>query len=104
MWKGCRCLQLLAGVCRDAETRCTCHAEGNTGNITCPRAAVGNGKERPPQAPVHKKESVLSAAASDRMRIVGFCIQNQISLRWQAAPSATVKTSSKLGEREFTPC
>lgn len=51
-----------------------------------------------------KRKSILSAAASDRMRIVGFCIQNQISLNWQAATSANVKSSSKLWEREFTPC
>ena len=98
-----RCLQVLPGVCRDTETRCTCHAEGDTGNITYLRAVAGNGKEHPLRAQIYKKESVLSAAASDRMRIVGFCIQNQISLNWQAAPSANVKTSSKLWEREFTP-
>lgn len=93
LWEVCRCLQLLPGVCRDTETRSICHAEGNTGNITFPRAVVGNGKVCPLQA---QKESILSAAASDRMRIVGFCIQNQILLNWQAATSANVKSFSKL--------
>lgn len=53
-------------------------------------------KECPLRAPIYEKESILSAAASDRMRIVGFCIQKQISLNWQAATSANAKSSSKL--------
>lgn len=103
LWEACRCLQLVPGVCRDTETRCICHAEDNTGNITFPGAVAENGKERPLRALIYKKESILSAAASDRMRIVGFCIQNQILLNWQAAAGANVKSSSKLWEGEFTP-
>lgn len=76
----------LPGARRDTQTRCTCHAEGDTGNITFPRAVAENDKECPLWAQMYKKESILSAAALDRMRIVGFCIQNQISLNWQAAP------------------
>lgn len=64
----------------------------------------GMAKECPLRAPIYEKESILSAAASDRMRIVGFCIQKQISLNWQAATSANAKSSSKLWAREFTPC
>jgi len=35
-------------------------------------------------------------SATGRMRIMSFCIQNQISLIWPAATGAKVKTSSKL--------
>lgn len=37
-----RCLQLLPGVCTDTQTRCTCHAEGNTTSITLPRVLLAS--------------------------------------------------------------
>lgn len=97
-----RCLQLLPGVCTDTQTRCTCHAEGNTTSITLPRVLLASSVLRELRFEGRKALCQLQLLTERGLWVPAF--KPKISLNWQAAAGANVRASSKLQAREFTPC